>query len=596
MAGWPLSNGLCSGLRARRSGLLLGSALAVGLALLAGPAAAQDPCAPPAGDTGFAEVGVNLGAGTFNQVLPFDVPVRVCGTVPAGTDNVTVQYVVSKRADLSLDSRCRVLAPAGAQLQPATPIPGRVDGTTFRAILPPLEADRYYAFCFQRRAKIPDDLAARFKTQAFQVLDRGLAEVTSGDLTVAQSLKLRTDLYNGLTVAANADDLALTQGTVFDLTSGQDAMRGAGTVHDLVLRVLNPQRRADRIVAGDPRQGLQSLSERQIDFKEALKAVQANPALGHLIAQLQKDAETDTTLQGVLAGRNFKAAVALLQADDEQLSLVAQGRGPGEPAPDLTDPDQAAAMASQYDASSAALGDLAGLIQKVVAAPPTSALRAGLSPDDVAALRGLIDPASGALARAGNLAFTLSGLAQDLQTALVERSTALNALAEAVRAEAARIEVADGSTTGNFATTQNNYISADAGLLFAPQLSKGLSYVGMNFYFRPVNKNANLRQFGSFSRRFSVTLGLTVQSVADGGDGTVQTRKDLFGSQSLLLGAGLRVTNSFRAAAGAVLFQKKDRNPLISKYSEATTYYFSLSFDLNVARAFQGGFSSLFGG
>lgn len=593
MAGSPLSNGARSGLRARS--VLLGSAL-LALAFLAGPAAAQDPCTPPPGDTGFAEVGVNLNAGTFNQILPFDVPVRVCGAVPAGTDNVTVQYVVSKRADLSLDSRCRVLAPAGAQLQPATPIPGRVDGTTFRAILPPLEAERYYAFCFQRRAKIPDDLAARFKTQAVQVLDRGLAAVTSGDLTAAQSLKLRTELYNGLAAAASADDLALTQGTVFDLTSGQDAMRGSGTVHDLVLRVLNPQRRADRIVAGDPRQGLQSLSERQIDFKDALKAVQANPALGHLTAQLQKSAETDTTLQGMLASRNFKAAVALLQADDEQLSLVAQGRGPGEPAPDLTDPDQAAAMASQYDASSAALGDLAGLIQKVVQAPPTSTLRAALSPDDVAALRGLTDPASGALARASNLAFALSGLAQDLQTALVERSTALNALAEAVRAEAARVEVVDGSTTGNFATTQNNYISADAGLLFAPQLSQGLSYVGMNFYFRPVNKNADLRRFGSFSRRFSVTLGLTAQSLADGGSGTVQTRKDLFGSQSLVLGGGLRVTNSFRAAAGAVIFQKKDRNPLISKYSEAATYYFSLSFDLNVAKAFQGGFSSLFGG
>jgi hypothetical protein len=253
-------------------------------------------------------------------------------------------------------------------------------------------------------------------------------------------------------------------------------------------------------------------------------------------------------------------------------------------------------MVSQYDASSAALGGLIGLIQQVMAAPPVSTLRAGLGPDDLAALHGLINPPSGPLTRANNLAFALSGLAQDLQTALVERSTALNALAEAVRAEAARIEVVDGSTTGNFATRQSNYISADAGLLFAPQLSKGLSYVGMNFYFRPVNKNADLRQFGSFSRRFAMTLGLTVQSVADGGDGTLQTRKDLFGSQSLLLGAGLRVTNSFRVAAGAVIFQKKDRNPLISKYSEAATYYFSLSFDLNVARAFQGGFSNLFGG
>jgi hypothetical protein len=219
-----------------------------------------------------------------------------------------------------------------------------------------------------------------------------------------------------------------------------------------------------------------------------------------------------------------------------------------------------------------------------------------LSADGAAALRALIDPASGPLSRAGNLAFALSGLAQDLQTALVERATALNALAEIVRAEATQVEVVDGSTTGNFETTQSNYISADAGLVFAPQLSKGVSYVGMNFYFRPVNKDADLAQFGSFSRRFAVTLGLTVQSVADGGGGTLQTRKDLFGSQSLILGAGLRVTNSFRLSTGAVVFEKKDRNPLISKYSLATTYYFALSFDLNVAKAFQGGLANLFKG
>jgi hypothetical protein len=595
MAGSPHRDGVRFRSRALRRGLLLGGALVAGV-FPAGPAAAQDPCAPPPGDTGFAEVSVNLNAGTFNRVLPFDVPVRVCGTVPAGTTRVAVQYVVSKKADISLDDRCGVRAPSGARLQPEPAIQGRLDGTTFRAILPPLEAERDYAFCFERRAKIPDDLAAKFKSQVRDVLDKGLAEVSSADLTAAQSLKLRTDLYRRLAAAASADDLALTEGTVFDLTSGYDAMRSTGRIHELVLKVLNPQRREDRIVAGDARQGLPALSERQLDLKEALKAVRASPALGRLIDQLQQSAQTDTTLQELLASRNFKAALALLHADDEQLSLVAQGREPGEPAPDLMDPDQATAMASHYDDASAALAGLASLIRKVVESPPASSLHAGLSAEDATALRGLIDPASGPLTRAGNLAFTLSGLAQDLQTALAERSTALNALAEIVKAEATQVEIVDGSTTGNFATTQANYISADAGLLFAPQLSKGLSYVGMNFYFRPVNKDADLSQFGSFSRRFAMTLGLTVQSVADGGDGTIQTRKDLFGSQSLVLGGGLRVTNSLRVAAGAVIFQKKDRDPLISKFSTGATYYFSLSFDLNVAKAFQGGFSSLFGG
>ena len=298
----------------------------------------------------------------------------------------------------------------------------------------------------------------------------------------------------------------------------------------------------------------------------------------------------------MLAGKNLSAALALTRADDDQLALIAQGREPGEAPSDLASPDQAATMASRYDDSSAALGSLASLIRKGVDAPPSSTLRAGLSADDTAALRGLIDPASGPLAKANNLAFTLSGLAQDLQTSLVERSAALDSLADKVRIEAAGVQVVDGSTTGNFATSQSNYISADAGLVFAPELETGVSYVGVNFYFRPVNKNADLSQFGSFSRRFALTLGLTVQSLADGGSGVAQTRDNLFGNQSLILGGGLRVTNSLRVGTGAVVFKERDPNPLVGKYSLTTTYYFTLSFDLNVARAFQGGLGSLFGG
>jgi hypothetical protein len=595
MAGSPGSDGRCMRLSARRRGLSVLGAFLLAQALVSVPAAAQDPCAPPSGDTGFAEVRVNLSAGTFDHVLPFDVPARVCGTVPAGTTSITVQYAVSKTANLSLDSSCRLLAPPGAALQPPTPIPGRLDGTTFRVILPPLEADRYYAFCFQRRAKVPDDVAAKFRAKARDVLDRGFAQVSSGTLTDEDSRKLRGELYRRLLDVTGAA-VAIVDGTVFDASPGQDELRGK--FRDLVQKILTPQIRRNRIVEGNPGQGIPPLSERQHDFDEALKALRA-PELADLFTRLDKNAVDDSTLQAMLASQNLTAARTLLRADDDQLLLAAQGRGPGEAATSLTDPDQAAVMANHYDDDAAALGALVNLIRKVADAPPSSTLRTGLREDEVASLRRRIDP-KGPLVRAGNLAFTLNGLAQDLQTNLIDRAAALDALADKVQIEAAGVEVVDGSTTGNFATSQNNYISADAGLLYPPQLKTAVTYIGVNFYFRPVNKDANLAQlgsfFGTFSRRFAATIGLTVQSVADGGSGTLQTRQDLFGSQALILGGGLRVTNSFRAGAGAIIFKQKDRNPLVSQYSVAASYYFSLSFDLNVAKAFQGGLGKLFGG
>jgi hypothetical protein len=602
VAGLPGSALRCSGHAQgsgrcpRRRGLAVLGTLFVAAVLPAVPAAAQDPCTPPAGDTGFAEVSVNLKAGTFDRVLPFDVPVRICGTVPAGTTSIAVQYAVSKTADLALDASCTLLAPPGARLQPDTPIPGRLDGTTFRVVLPPFEADRYYAFCFRRRARVPDEVATKFKAQAREVLDQGLARVSSGNLTQEDSRKLRAELYRRLLQAAGAQ-VAIVDGSMFDTSSDHDELRGR--FRDLVQKILGPQGRKDRIVEGDPGQGIPPLGERQHDFDEALKALR-DPALARLFAGLDQQAARDPTLQAMLASKNLAAARTLLGADDDQLALVAEGREPGEAAPNLMDPDQAAIMARHYDETSAALGALVNLVRKAIAAPAESPLRAGLGEGDLAVLRGLVDPAAGPLVKAANLAFTLSGLAQDLQTSLIDRAAALDALAEKARIEAVGVEVVDGSTTGNFATSQNNYISADAGLVYAPELRTGVTYVGVNFYFRPVNKDANLAQlgsfFGTFSRRFAVTLGLTVQSVADGGSGAPQTRQDLFGSQALIVGGGLRVTSSFRLAGGAIVFKEKDRNPLVSKFSAAVSYYFSLSFDLNVARAFQGGLGRLFGG
>jgi hypothetical protein len=549
--------------------------LLVGLLAASGAAAqAPNPCAPPAGDTGFAEVAVNLNAGTFDKVLPFDVPVRICGTAPAGTSDVAVQYAVSRTANLSVDKDCNLLAPPGVQWQPATPISGRLDGTTFRVTLPPLEADRYYSFCFRRRAQIPEDLAARIRPKARAVLDRGLAQVTSGNLTAEQSLKLRAELYHGLLEAAGADT-AIVKGTVFDTSPEYDELRGTGKFRGLVQGVLNPQRRRDRIVEGDSRTGIPPLSEQQLALQQALKTVRDSPDLSRFLDQKETEAQTQPGLRELLAGRDLTAAMALARGDDEHLFLAAFGREPGAPPPSLEDPAQAETLASNYAASSQALTALAGLVHKTASAPP-----------------------SASLSNAANLAFSLSGLAENLQTALVERSAALDELADRVKIEASGVEVVDGSTTGNFATSQTNYISADAGLVFAPELKTGVTYVGMNFYWRPVNKDANLSQLGSFrqtfSRRFANTLGLTVQSVADGGSGAPQTRKDLFGSQALILGGGLRVTNSFRLGAGAVVFRKKDRDPLVSSYSLTTTYYFTLSFDLNVAKAFQGGLGGLF--
>jgi hypothetical protein len=141
------------------------------------------------------------------------------------------------------------------------------------------------------------------------------------------------------------------------------------------------------------------------------------------------------------------------------------------------------------------------------------------------------------------------------------------------------------TATADGRTEQKNYVSADAGLLYAGDIGTGALYVGSNIYFRPVNKRAPLGAVSSIGRRLALTVGLTISSIADEDN---RTRSDLFWNQSLVLGAGYRIASSVRGGAGALVFRESDPNPLITRKSAAVTWYVSFSFDLDVLKGFAG--------
>lgn len=132
-------------------------------------------------------------------------------------------------------------------------------------------------------------------------------------------------------------------------------------------------------------------------------------------------------------------------------------------------------------------------------------------------------------------------------------------------------------------TDQKNYVSLDVGVLYAGDISIGALYVGSNIYFRPVNKDAPLTAVSSLGRRLALTVGLTISSVADDDH---RTRSDLFWHQSLVLGAGYRITSSVRGGAGALVFRQSDPNPLVTNKTAAVTWYASFSFDFDVMKGF----------
>jgi len=541
-----------------------------------------DPCAAPAADTGFAEVAVNLQAGTIDRVLPFDVPIRFCGGLATGAKRVTLQYVSDRKNPPQVDDDCR--GPGGAPIAwlPAAPIDGRINGTTFRTVIPRLESNRFYAFCFRTESEVTPEAAAAFRPLAREALDSGLAPIERGDLTADESEALRRKLLAAL-LAQMKSDQAIAPGTLFDSRTPHDDL--ADRFNGRVRQVLEPQLRRNAL--------LKTYATLQFDLAQALRALQSDPAVGRLTAALA--APSDPNLAAL--SNAFRGVLDTMEMSADAIARAAQGLDPttaeGETLDATFDPATAGEIAGRYDALAQALAGFPELVRR--AAGP-----GGVGPEgDAAALAPLVAP-QGPAARAGALAATLASIATNVQASLAARASALDLLASDVALRAVGAQIVDASSTGGFDTFQNYYVSADAGLVAAPALDAVVSYIGVNLYLRPVNKNAPLRQLGSFrktfSRRFAFTLGLTVQSIADDDNGSGPTRQDLFNSQSMLIGAGLRITDMIRLGAGALVFKKDDPSPLITKFDTAVSYYFTVSFDLNVARAFKGGLGGLFPG
>lgn len=565
------------------------------LTLATGIAAAQ--VAPPPVSSDFEVVEVDLNGQIFNRVLPFDVPFILTGAVPAGITSLRVRCWV-----FDIDRKSRKPRPAhltpdvlkqspdgncwdgeplvwNNTIDPATPNP------KFRVLVPPLTAEKSYQFSFTFVKKITPQEAQAFAPQVQGIVDpvlwgdpRKTADLplVSDILTDEEVAAIRQQLIRALKEVTGADRFP-EPGTIFNEETPFAAVRNE--FNRLLLPVRNAQGQIDATA--------ETYQAEIANLNPLLQGIRADPTLQRLGGALAARAATEPSLQAY--ADQFAAALAvadapvLLRRDRQSAAALAAFAQSG---------------ASYFSDASAKVGKLRALLAgKLIAADgsPQPALApliaAGqLSRGDLASLaamaqdRGPVGSADRALKRVG------SSVLANLQRSLDDRRQAVAAVAEAYRTRVENMIVAAGSTTGSFQTQSNNYISADTGVACAPELSSCSTYAGTNIYFRPVNKAAPLSQFGGFfskeslSRRVSVTLGLTVNGIGDSG----KTREDLFGNQSLVVGLGARLTNSVRLTAGSLVFKKLSPNPLNEDKKLTTTYFLSISFDIDVVPTLKG--------
>lgn len=133
------------------------------------------------------------------------------------------------------------------------------------------------------------------------------------------------------------------------------------------------------------------------------------------------------------------------------------------------------------------------------------------------------------------------------------------------------------------------YIGLDVGISSIPGYSQLFIYEGVNFYFMPVNKDAPLSYFKKtrywWLKRLSVHLGLTQNLIKVDNKRYVPL---IDGVGSLIVGTGLRFNRIMRINAGYMFFYEKDNNPLKDEKHFTALPQFSLTFDINIAKALGG--------
>jgi len=547
-------------------------------ALFAAGAAAQE-AAP--GNAAFTVVEVHLASRTFERTLPFDVPFVVAGPVPEGAHLVEIRCWGARTAH-DLDA-AMATTPSGDCWHPATtPTWNRVPGVEeeagrFFIAVPRLEAEHHYRFRFSWDKEVSEEDAAAFNLAVREVLGDFFWRRSFGDLDAAEGEALRRSLVAALATVTGADRIVRTD-SLFDATVPFAEIQDRFFV-SLQGLLEAEDRRHDRV-------------ERYVAARERLKgvllALRADPVMTRWRTAIAALAAANPDLAGAAAeasvigdgvGEGLRDPRALGGEEGLEEFLAAARDVYADGGRRL---DGLAATLGGALRDDGAPGDL--FLPFVEADPPT------FDRGDLAHLQSLAAD-GGSLARART---QVAILEQYVDTSfpdlLAYRREALAEVAAAYETLVRTSLVVSGSTSGDFATQHKNYVSFDGGLAWAPGLEDFVTYSGTNIYLRPVNKEAPLAQLGSFretlGRRFAFTLGLTVEGVAE--EGPRPTRQDLFGNQSLVLGAGLRVTQSLRLTAGALVFRQRGRNPLSDDVRLAVTPYVAVSFDVDVAPLLNG--------
>lgn len=540
-------------------------------------------------------VTIEFNGPAVKESLPFDVPFLFTGTAPAGVEQleVWVRCVVpagakkepadcQKRTDAApRNTRC---GEEGWQKSPAWVRRPADAGqsSTFSVLVEPVQVNRSYDLCLASKALISEQERATAATKARETIDQRFRNSSTGSLTVEEVRALRRRLIEDLKSATQADQV-IAAGTMFDPEVPDSEVRS---------RFVN--------AAGDIRSQQRNLFGRRGDWESAhpyykqyldsaLVAGSTASFLRALKMHLLTASKTTPQIKAFLETPRAKLALGLLDATTTETRRWATGESgipAGELAPLLNGTwsvSEAERVENHYLQQRNALSELLNFVRDLanpafphhphVAALVRKSIRPGSGPQSLADVTRRGSP----LPQAVMQAETMGELAGKIRGLIAARGQEVGRLSREFEIDSRDARVGRTNSMGNLALYRGWHASADVGLAWTPELGGVLPYLGLNLYFRPVNRDAKLGGIRD-PRRYSATLGVSTESVKEAG-----RRDDLLGTRALLLGAGGRVNEIIRLGGGLVFFEALDTNPLRPSSSLAATWYLNASLDLNVS-------------
>jgi hypothetical protein len=144
-----------------------------------------------------------------------------------------------------------------------------------------------------------------------------------------------------------------------------------------------------------------------------------------------------------------------------------------------------------------------------------------------------------------------------------------------------------GSADVDATTSNSPYISADGGIGYDRALRTGFAYLGANFYFWPVNKQAKWRDLKFwYGLKKSLCLNL---SVANFWGPRPQNTVSLLGSTSnydLMAGLGVRLGRVIKVNFDVLPYRTNNAHPFINDYALKYSGCVTIGIDVNLLKGF----------